>query len=177
MKVANETTVWREIVNHNLEWRDSYNAKSLTDYIDTLMSYYQELATELELDKPDNWGLILVELSSLMDAQIKQFGEIGMIRVQGNGMYLPEATNELNFLDGSGGIAGEYQGLSINTLPTYQDVMYPKQAQLPLTPTLCIELSDWRLYSSSNIALEMTDASVSIPLENQDTCFSRANLE
>lgn len=175
MRVANETSVWRDIVNQTPDWRESYNVKSLTDYIDTIQAYYDDLANLIDLSNVETWPQILIELNGLMEAQMEQFGRMGMIRVQGNGMYLPENRDELKFFDGGRGIAGDYEGFSINTLPIYQDVLYEQEDEPVSAPTLCIELSGYREYAYGDLALEPTGGSVSVPIEGQDICFSRAS--
>ena len=175
MRVVNETSAWRDIVNHTPQWRESYNVNSLSDYIDTIVTYYYELSSQYDVDDSENWQHILVVLTSLMDAQVAQFGEMGMVRVQGNGIYLPEASDKLEFFDGSPGIAGEYGGLSISKLPTYQDLLYCHEGQRQAVPVLCLELSDYRQYINDELALEPDGRSAAIPINSQDVCFSRAS--
>lgn len=175
MRVANETSDWREFVNRQPEWRESYNAKSLSDYIDTVVAHYDELGDLLDLNNPETWQQVLIEVNSLMDAQFDKFGEIGMIKVLGNGMYLPDQSDELKFLDGSHGVCGEYAGFSIGMLPRYQQLVYDHKNPSVLSPALCIELGNYREYSDNNIALETNGDSVSIPIVNQDICFIRAD--
>ena len=173
MRVSNETSVWRDIVNQDSDRREAYNANSLNDYIDTVLAYYHELSSRFDVSNPEAWPHILVELTDLMDVQMAQCGEMGEIRVRGNGVYLPGDSQYFGFFDGSHGLAGDYAGFSISELPAYQNLLYNSTSKELMQPTLCIELSNYHEYSSTDIQLEARGDSVSIPIEGQDICFSR----
>jgi len=167
-------SAWRDIVNDTPEEREVYNANSLTDYIDVVMAYYRELIADIDPNNTSDIAQVLAELGNLIDEYQEQCGEMGDIRVQGNGIYIPGESDDFRFLEGTQGISGEFAGFSISNLPAYQDLLYQEGGDYFVEPTLCIELSEFREYTNTGIAFESNGDSVSIPLEGQDLNFTRA---
>lgn len=174
MSMITEASTWRDIVNDTPEEREVYNANSLTDYIDVALDYYRELIADIDPNNPDEIAEVLMELTTFMSAYQEQCGEMGEVRVQGNGIYIPGESDDFRFFEGTQGISGEYAGFCIDTLPAYQDLLYQKGGDYLVEPTLCIELRDFREYTSTGIGLESNGDSVSVPLEGQDLNFTRA---
>lgn len=169
----NEPRVWRGIVNSNPVEREIYNLNSLRDYFDSVMEHYHELVGQADMSHPDAEWQILMDLVALMDDQFEYMGDMGPVRIQGNGIYIPSDSEEFKFLDGTKGISGEYAGFSIEEMPYYQDLLYPADGELQVQSVLCMELGNWREYSDSDIELEPREDTVLVPIEGQDLSFTR----
>lgn len=177
MSTVSEVQTWNDIIDDEPGEREIYDEASLADYIDVAVLYYREAADRIDFKSDESMLEFLDELLRFMNEYAKTINDVKEVRIQGNGMYLPEETNALEFFNGTPGFSGEIDGFSIATLPTYPDVLNKKDGERAIQPILCLELVNCRYYTDTNIALEPTGESISIPLEHQDLCFTRPGSE
>ena len=175
MNTKTESSSWRDIVNAYPEERELYNWASLNDYLDAIREYYHELMVDVSPDDITRHMEILAELSGFLSDYEEEFDEIGEVHVQGRGMYFSCEGQDIQFLETTHGISGDFVGLYITNLPTYQELIYKSDSDYTYQPTLCLELSDYRYYTGTGIALEPSEGAIIVPIENQDLCFTRVH--
>lgn len=175
MNIVRETKVWRDIVNATPDEKEVYGKVSVNDYLDLARKYYAKLTRDVAPDNLEKLGKVLSEVNEIVAEFEKIVGEIGTVRVQGNGYYMPETGDDFYFFEGTQGISGEFAGFSIQTLPTYRDLLSDTDEAYTLVPALCLELRDYRTYSDTGIALEPDEerGNAIIPLNDQDLAYTR----
>lgn len=179
METVRDAMMWRDIVNNTPEEREAYNRLSVNDYLDAAKQYFAELMEGVDPEDPDALAQVLMDLNQLMTDFQNDFGEIGEVRVQGNGYYLPENGYEFYFLNGTQGISGEFGSFYISDLPNYAELLADENEEPRMEPTLCLELKNYRVYTPNDIALEPDEdrGSAIVPIEAQDLAYTRVTSE
>lgn len=166
---------WRDIVDQTPTENDVYSQHSLNDYIDFIRATYQDLSNDFESLTEQAAASVLFSLQNEIDLYSIATEPLEQVYVAGNGVYYPEDTDTVEFFDGTTGISGNFVELTIQQLPSYQDLIDSSSGHQQ-TYQLCLVLEGYSKCSDTGIALEPSGASALVPLEGQDLCFSRHEL-